>query len=730
LVSPDARKAFVRAQTKERCVMKAKFSLAVAAVMLAALSAGAAGAQVSIELPPIDVNYSRWGGAITGASTSVITAEDIARLPAQSLPNILSQQTGVQTQHLLSSTNGSRDTVDLRGFGAFAPSNVLILVNGRRYQDFDLQGFDYSSIPLNSIERIEITRGNSGAVLYGDGAIGGVVNIVTKGRTTAPNSARVQDIVGSFKHYEGRASVTGSSGPWSVALFGNAINSGGYRVNSNLRQRNINGSINYAGTGWGAYATIDADRQYQGLPAGLNNLPGNYPYTLDTPWQSNTPLDWAKKQGIDITGGFTVTLAPGAELIVDGGVRRKFQQAQYYSYLDPVTFLYNLSAAAPVNYVDTVMTTSSVTPRLDLQHQLFGVPNRLLTGIDFYNTQYNSDRPTAPGLVPVHRYDIAQTTAAFYAMNTTSVTPDTDVSLGGRLQRNMIDAHDTYSPVNDPNAGFYANNPEAPLLRKGEWQYAAHIGVEHRVNSTFAVFGRAARAFRLGNADERVGAGGPFVFTVPSFDLKTQTSYDIEGGVRVNSGLFHLESSIYLMRLKNEIHFLPALGVDANLDPTERWGWETSASYRLSDTVRLRGGVAYVRATFREGPYAGNDIPLVSRWSGNAGLSWQIVQKLLALDVTALFFGPRRMDNDQLNIQPLIPGQATVDVKLGGEYERFFWSASVLNVFDKHYFDYAIASGGIAGGPFFPAGLPPTIGLYNAFPLAGRSFMVQAGATF
>jgi iron complex outermembrane receptor protein len=729
LVSPDAR-GFTRMQTKERCVMGTKFSLAVTAVMLAVVPPESASAQVSIELPPIDVTYSRWGGAITGTSTSVITAEDIARLPAQSLPNILSQQTGVQTQHLLSSTNGSRDTVDLRGFGAFAPSNVLILVNGRRYQDFDLQGFDYSSIPLNSIERIEITRGNSGAVLYGDGAVGGVVNIVTKGRTPAPNAARVQGLAGSFQYYEGRASATASSGPWSVALFSNAINSGGYRINSNLRQRNIDGGINYAGSGWTAYATVAADRQYQGLPAGLNNLPGNYPYTLDTPWQSNTPLDWAKKQGINVTGGITVTLAPGAELIVDGGVRRKFQQAQYYSYLDPGTFLYDLLAAAPMNYVDTVMITSSVTPRLDLQHQLFGMPNRLLTGIDFYNTQYNSDRPTAPGLVPVHRYDIAQTTAAFYAMNTTSVTPDTDVSLGGRLQRNLIDAHDTYSPVNDPNAGFYANNPEAPPLSKGEWQYAAHVGVEHRFDSAFAVFGRAARAFRIGNADERVGAGGPFVFTVPTFDLKTQTSYDVEGGIRITTGPFYLESSVYLMRLKNEIHFLPALGVDTNLDPTERRGWESSASYQLSDSVRLRGGVAYVRAIFREGRYAGNDIPLVSRWSGNAGLSWQIVQKLLALDITARFFSSRRMDNDQLNIQPLIPGQATVDVKLGGEFEHFFWTASVLNVFDKHYFDYAVASGGIAGGPFFPAGLAPTIGLYNAFPLAGRSFMVQAGATF
>jgi iron complex outermembrane receptor protein len=703
---------------------------ATSAVMVCVLSAAAARAQTSIELPTINVNYSRWGGVITGASTSVITAEDIARLPAQSLPNILGQQTGIQTQHLLSSTDGSRDTVDLRGFGAFAASNVLVLVNGRRYQDFDLQGFDYSSIPLNSIERIEITRGNSGAVLYGGGAVGGVINIVTKSKSPEGASGKLEGLAGSYQYYEGRGSVTGSSGPWSVALFSNAVDSNGYRDNSHLRQRNINGNITYTGDGWSAYATISGDRQYQGLPAGLNNRTGNYPYTLATPWQSNTPLDWGKKQGINFTGGITVTLAPGAELIIDGGVRRKFQQALYYSYLDPATFLYNLAAATPMNYVDTVMTTSSVTPRLNLQHQLFGVPNRLLTGIDIYNTQYNSDRPTAPGLVPVHRYDIQQTTLGFYGMNTMSVTPDTDVSLGGRLQRNLVDAHDAYSPVNDPNAGFYANNPEIPALSKGEWQYAAHVGIEHRFNSTFAVFGRAARAFRLGNADERVGAGGPYVYTVPSFDLKTQTSYDVEGGVRINAGPFRLESSIYVMRLKNEIHFLPAIGVDTNLDPTERKGWEATASYQIADGVRLRGGAAYTNAVYRDGPYAGNEIPLVSRWSGHAGLSWQIVPKLLALDLTGRFFGPRRMDNDQLNIQPLIPGQATADVKLGGEYGQFFWSASVLNVFDKHFFDYAIASGGIAGGPFFPAGLPPTVGLYSAFPLAGRTYMVQAGATF
>jgi iron complex outermembrane recepter protein len=110
-------------------------------------------------------------------------------------------------------------------------------------------------------------------------------------------------------------------------------------------------------------------------------------------------------------------------------------------------------------------------------------------------------------------------------------------------------------------------------------------------------------------------------------------------------------------------------------------------------------------------------------------MSWDIAAKYLVLDVAARFWNHRRMDNDQAAIQPLIPGNATADVKIGGSYERLFWSAALLNVFNVHYYDYAIASGGFPAGIFGPA-TPPTIGLFTAYPQAGRSFLVQAGATF
>jgi iron complex outermembrane recepter protein len=715
--------------------MWAQLRLSGTALVLVVLFAKPAGAQsvaqdITLTLPTIDVSSSRVGSAgIVGTSTSVITAQDIERSPSQNLPDILQQQTGVQIQHLYSGTNGSRDMVDLRGFGAFGQSNTLILVNGRRYQDFDLQGFDFSTIPLNSIERVEITRGNSGAVLYGDGAIGGVINIVTKTKSAAPFAGRVEGAVGSYNYNEGRLSVSSASGPWSASLYSNAVGSSGYRTNSDLREENYVANLNYAALGWTAYLTAIADDQRQDFPGGLPNSSASLPFTLATPRETNTPLDFGNQQAFNITTGFTTTIAPGADLIVDGGVRRKFQQSTFYNYfLNVFPFTYDASAAVPFSYINTGLTTTSFTPRFDIKTQAFGVPNRLLTGFDFYNTQYDSDRYEAPGDQAIHHYNIRQTTLALYAMNTASVLSNLDVSFGGRVQNNMVAAQDTYNSSADPNFLFYNVSPQAPTLDTSEWQWAAHLGYDYRVNPVFALFGRVARAFRLPNADERVGVGSPFGLAPANFALATQTSYDVEQGFRVSAGRFGLESSVYLMNLNNEIHFIPGLGVDTNLAPTRRIGWETSATYQVTNDVRLRGGLAYTKATFREGEFAGNEIPLVSPWSGNVNLLWNIIDKLLVFDVTGRFWSARRMDNDQANVQPQIPANGTVDVRLGGAYERFFWSVAVENLFNVDYYDYAIASGGIPAGAF-PA-VPPTIGAYSAYPQAGRTFMVRAGAAF
>ncbi|MGL4263335.1 MAG: TonB-dependent receptor domain-containing protein, partial [Afipia sp.] len=177
------------------------------------------------------------------------------------------------------------------------------------------------------------------------------------------------------------------------------------------------------------------------------------------------------------------------------------------------------------------------------------------------------------------------------------------------------------------------------------------------------------------------------------------------------------QTSYYDMHLKNEIHYNPVAFYNYNLDPTHRYGSETQASLRINDAFRLKGGFAYTRAVFEEGPFAGKDVPLVSRISGSAGFTWNIWQKYAVLDASARFWSSRRLDNDQANTQGLIGANATIDLKLSGEIDRFFWSAAVINLLDAKYYDYGIASA------FTP-------GSYAIYPLPGRLFLVKAGMTF
>lgn len=104
------------------------------------------------------------------ANVTVITEEDIENSNAKNVADLLRSEEGIVVRDLLG--NGKNAQVDMRGFGETGPFNTLVMVDGRRVNEIDLSGVDWTQIPLDQIQRIEIVRG-TGTVLYGDNAVGG-----------------------------------------------------------------------------------------------------------------------------------------------------------------------------------------------------------------------------------------------------------------------------------------------------------------------------------------------------------------------------------------------------------------------------------------------------------------------------------------------------------------------------------------------------------------------------
>ena len=111
------------------------------------------------------------------AAITVITAGDIKESGISSVNEAIMKIGGVVGRP--SQYGGVEYSLDLLGVGDTASSNQVIVIDGVPYKDGDTSETRISNLSVDQIDRIEIQRGAS-SVLYGQGAVGGVINIITK----------------------------------------------------------------------------------------------------------------------------------------------------------------------------------------------------------------------------------------------------------------------------------------------------------------------------------------------------------------------------------------------------------------------------------------------------------------------------------------------------------------------------------------------------------------------
>ncbi len=617
-----------------------------AALVAAVLSTFSVHAADESELTQVIVTATRFSESAlkTASNVTVITAEDIRNSPAMNLPDVLKGAAGIDVRPLYGNV-GIDATVDMRGFGDTASSNTLILLDGQRLNPIDAGGISWSAIPLNSIRRIEIIRG-AGTVLYGDQASGGVINIITD-KSGSP-VASVTATGGSYGYRGADANLAGGNEQAYFNLATHYADADGWRDNSETNQQSLSGRIGLHLPSGEAFLDFASYKDKSGLPGSL----------LSAAYQSNpnsarTPFDSQDRIGYRLRPGVSFKLSDTAT------IEAELSDANEKYHSNNVSF---------GSTFDRTRDTHSFTPRLRWQHGLGSLSSETVIGVDYYSGEVKGISSTYAA------QGAKQISKALYLQNTTELDQFWGVTLGARRQRMDQRAHqDAYAP-------FFLPAFSGDSIRS---RNAYDLGLVYQT-SGWRAYGKAGTTFRFANTDELFGFD-PFTGN-PVFagSLNPQHGTIREIGASFTQGELRGKASLYQLKLTDEIGFDGAAFANVNLAPTRRNGVETELDWHLAANLRARFSYTYTDAIFRDGAYAGKQVPLVPHNKTSAQLTWKD-GAIGTYSVVANYVGERIYSGDFANIRGKLPAYGTMDLQGSWDLKPWTITAKLLNAFDKRY---------------------------------------------
>ena len=598
---------------------------------------------------------------------TVISEERIRASTVATVPELLKQFPGIQVRDNSGSPN---QQVDLRGFGITSDQNTLVLLDGQRISENEQTTVNWAAIPLSAIERIEIMRG-SGAVLYGGGATGGTINIITKAPQKNSKSGFLGAGGGSYATGDYRAGLNLAGDSLGMVVNASHLETDNYRDANRLRQQNAQADLRLTGGRGTLYAKFGGDDQQLLLPNALTEaqIAANRRQAA-APFGSYTNMSGGY---VNLGGEFKLG---DAEFALNGGYRGRQTNAALF-----------LTVA-------THVTVNSLTPRVKLPFALAGTNHTLVAGVDWENWDFDGTAaPTA--FSGLKRPLSTQRNRAVYFQDSIALSAATVLSAGARLHR-------TTFGTNDIASGSAASSERD--LR------AFEISMRHRYGERIAVYGKFGNSFRVPNVNDNYS-----LFTGTVAQLEPQTSHDREIGTDLTLGRASYRLAVYEMDVNNEIHFNPITFSNVNLPPTRRYGVEGEGKWQLTAGLSAFANYTYAVSRFREGAFSGNAVPLVPRHTANLGATWQFMPQT-RFNAVVNYVGEQVFDGDEANtFGRKMPHYTLVDLKLSHETGGWLLSAGVKNLLNQQYFSYGLFTG-------FPT--------YIAYPAAERSWFASAQYTF
>ena len=625
--------------------------------------------QVLPELETLVVTATRYEKRVESvpANVTVITEEDIANSTARDVPGILRKEVGLHVYDI--TANGRSYRLDRSGFGATAGLNTLVLVDGRRINNPDLSGADWTLIPLDRVARIETVRGSRGSVLYGDNATDGVINIITKRGTTGLGFG-IEGAGGSYATSSPSAYIKGSYQDLSYTLSGRYHESDGYRENSATKQHDIGLNLDYA---LGDMAQIGLSVGYHRNDTGL---PG--PLLLSELAAGFDSRDSTSPFNFSDTDDVYVQLNPELYFLEDSSFRipvsyRKRERA-FFAFFAAGEFRGN-----------TVTDSVTVSPQLVVEEAIGRFDNGLTLGLDYYRAKEDiRNESRFLGVTSVGRFDLEKENYGVYVYDELSATDELTLSAGYRWDK--VD---------------YSFSPTAPGTRNGA-DYDERVfsaGVSYRFPGGAYLYFSFAQGFRYSVLDEVFS----FYRNKVDPDLEPQTSDNYELGVRhYFTGSLYGNLNLFRLDTSDEIFYNSATFANENLDAKTRHdGIEVSVGFD-ADRFSLKGSYTYRDTKIRGGVFAGNEVPNVPRHQASLDLTWRPLEGL-TLALHGIHVGTRHFESDFVNEFMRQEDYRVFNLKVKYAWQKYTAFLDLNNLFDERYSAYGIISSSHGEPSFYPS---------------------------
>jgi hemoglobin/transferrin/lactoferrin receptor protein len=514
--------------------------------------------------------------------------------------------------------------INIRGLSR---QKVVTLIDGNRIETASNIAGGLSLIDVNDVERIEVIKG-AASVLYGSGALGGVVNIITRKNTFQNQLACHGSLISGYSSADNRGSgcLTIDAGGrwWTLGVSAmkrkadNVQTPGGALENSQYTDNNL-------GTQFGILLSENHQLQLniQWYRAEDVGIPGGTPF----PSEAKARYTGAKRDMMSLGYAYT----PCSTKI------NKFRLNIFEQTIDRDV---ELSTPAALVYPGAEHRTRGVQLRLDWT---FG-SHAFIAGLDAWQRKLNSTRTKHPlGVdqvigerpIPLSWYR----SIGVFIQDEFNLFQDRLTTIwGARFDQIYVDNEETYQPEYVIRNGQRTERPGNNILWKTESSedisYSTNLGFIYRFTDDWDATVNVARAFRSPTLEERyqyIALGAATYWGNPDLEPELGTFVDL--GIRCWYPNLNLTVNGFTNSLTNlVVDQIESEGVYrmANIGEARLVGFDAQVDYLFLDRYTFYGSMAYIRGKDTQ---ANQDLPEIPPMNGRLGLkAW--IGSMVRLDAS------------------------------------------------------------------------------------------------